>query len=568
MANNITIALTSCGRYNLLKKTITSISQSCDISNYPKIMTEDSRDEKHIQKIKQANESGFLQWWKILYTWWIWEINQEKHYNALKKLYNEIETEYVFHCEDDWYFKKVDFDFIKLSQKILEKNKKVWLIQLDDIKKSWALNSIEFTKEERWNQLYSEEILTYDNIDFRVFQYEWENIDGHLWFSLKPWLRRLQEMKYVMFGDENYVNEWIMAQRFREKWLIWLWIKDWICEHLWYAFNSTKFNFKNVSKVWSGFYDYRIKTLLINRTLKPLFFKIYKILDLFYPTRYLMDIIAYLKRKKTIQEITEKELTNIEWIQEMNIPLAWFTEKKPLWISWVARLKNWDDFLEKVIESHISFLDEIILVDNMSTDKTKEICLKLQKKYPDKIKFFEYKYPVNAPWNHEKVEKYSIHSFAYFSNWCQTKSKYKYVMKIDDDNLFLPEKWKKIRKYIFDKKPNKYVVYWWYNLMKDDNWKIWISKENPYIGRYWDHGIYPVSRYSYYIPFKDVELFITNFPYKRIWFTFLHCKYLKKDMWLFNYKWDKNKLQSQLKKGWIRNLSHKLLQCLKNFSIN
>jgi len=50
-----------------------------------------------------------------------------------------------------------------------------------------------------------------------------------------------------------------------------------------------------------------------------------------------------------------------------------------------------------VIESYLSFVDEIILVDNLSTDKTKEICLKLQKKYPDKIKFYTYPYEVVPP---------------------------------------------------------------------------------------------------------------------------------------------------------------------------
>gem|GEM_PF-1630381 len=61
MTSDITIAITSCGRYDLLHKTITSIEQSIDLSQYTKIMTEDSRDSKHIDKIKQANKDGFLE---------------------------------------------------------------------------------------------------------------------------------------------------------------------------------------------------------------------------------------------------------------------------------------------------------------------------------------------------------------------------------------------------------------------------------------------------------------------------------------------------------------------------
>ena len=74
-------------------------------------------------------------------------------------------------------------------------------------------------------------------------------------------------------------------------------------------------------------------------------------------------------------------LKNVEWIEEYNIEkgsLYW--ENKKNWISWFARLKNWWDFLEQVIESHLPFMDEIILVDNDSTDNTWEICQNLRKK--------------------------------------------------------------------------------------------------------------------------------------------------------------------------------------------
>jgi hypothetical protein len=33
-------------------------------------------------------------------------------------------------------------------------------------------------------------------------------------------------------------------------------------------------------------------------------------------------------------------------------------------------------------------------------------------------------------------------------------------MKLDDDNLLIPEKWKNIRKYVLEKKINKYIAYW------------------------------------------------------------------------------------------------------------
>lgn len=59
-------------------------------------------------------------------------------------------------------------------------------------------------------------------------------------------------------------------------------------------------------------------------------------------------------------------------------------------ISAFARLKNAEEFLEKVVESYIDFYDEIVLVDNNSTDATPRICEQLARKYPEKIKFFHY----------------------------------------------------------------------------------------------------------------------------------------------------------------------------------
>jgi len=263
--------------------------------------------------------------------------------------------------------------------------------------------------------------------------------------------------------------------------------------------------------------------------------KLYKKLDLFYPTRYLMDILSWLYRLKTIKPINKNNLINIEGIKEYNINYSWFIEDKPLWISWIARLKNWDDFLEKVIESHIPFLDEIILIDNQSTDKTKDICLKLQKKYSNKIKFYEYNFEVIPPSEKSSLDWNSIHSFTYFTNWSISKWKYKYIMKIDDDNLFNVKKWMEIRKYILEKKPNKYITYWWLNVVKKNN-ILGICNDYPYSWKYWDHWIYPVSNKTYYTQEWEVEKFINPLPYKRYWFSFFHLKFLKKNYWITNYK--------------------------------
>jgi hypothetical protein len=53
---DITLVITSCGRFELLQKTVESIQQSIDISAYPKILSEDSQDIKHISRMQEAEE--------------------------------------------------------------------------------------------------------------------------------------------------------------------------------------------------------------------------------------------------------------------------------------------------------------------------------------------------------------------------------------------------------------------------------------------------------------------------------------------------------------------------------
>ena len=114
MYDNITAVLTSCGRLDLLERTIKSLSQDFWDLIPVKILTEDSADPEIFEKVKQENENGYLVGWTLL-------LNDEKLGQAasIDRAYSLVETEYVFHLEDDWYFS--GDDFIDRSLPILEK---------------------------------------------------------------------------------------------------------------------------------------------------------------------------------------------------------------------------------------------------------------------------------------------------------------------------------------------------------------------------------------------------------------------------------------------------------------
>lgn len=122
----ITFALTSCGRLDLLERTIDSFLKfnTSVIRQY--IISEDdcSTDLTYLKE-------------KYKHLKFIWLQNQSQFKRGMlgniDYLYNHIKTEWVFHCEDDWEFYRKGF--IEASMAILGPNPKllqVWLREQND----------------------------------------------------------------------------------------------------------------------------------------------------------------------------------------------------------------------------------------------------------------------------------------------------------------------------------------------------------------------------------------------------------------------------------------------------
>lgn len=541
ITKDITIALTSCGRYTLLKKTIESLWDNIDLSQYKKIMTEDSNNKSYLKKIAVANNKWFLKWWKIIYTWGSGHKETFKsHLSALSILYNNIHTEYTFHLEDDWYFKKVNFNILDLSKELLIKYPKIWIVLLRDYKEDWWLSNPNQSEEERFNELFDSKIL-----EFKWKRFRYMNIfDVTHGFTLNPWLRRTKQIKDIMFRKNQIrIDEDNIWKKYSELWFRSVNLEPWLILHTWYWINTTWFNnlFNDGLLLWIKniifdvlYNSFKYRFSLIWRYIKRLF-SIQKIYINFMESYfwYIFDYFLWLYRELSVKPITEKLITNIEGIKCMNIDINWFTEKKPMWISWIARLKNSDDFLEKIIESYIPYLDEIILINNLSEDNTEKICTRLLKKYPNKIKYFDYPYKVWWCSVDKKYPTNSIYSMAYYTNWSFSKWKYKYIMRLDDDNLPIWKKWNEIRNYILRKKPNKYCIYWWLNILKNKA-KFFTYNKIPYSWLWWDHWIFPVSSKTYCIQKGYFEVLVSWLWYKRFGFSFFHLKFLRKWNWYLN----------------------------------
>lgn len=255
--------------------------------------------------------------------------------------------------------------------------------------------------------------------------------------------------------------------------------------------------------------------------------------------RIIQFLVILKKRIKILERWKFKWLKNVEWLKNYDISANLFSPKnRKNWISWFARLRNWWEFLEQVIESHIPYLDEIILVDNNSDDNTREICEKMQKKYPKIIKIVKYEPEVYKLWTKEysEVSENSVHDMSYYYNRVLSKTTYKYAIKIDDDHIVIPEVLKILTNSIRKNWLNKFVSVWLYNVIQkwDD---LYLPVNAPFAWLYWDFWFFPVSENTYFVKDKLCENFIHNLRTKYWWLWFFHLKFFKNNWWIVNYEW-------------------------------
>ncbi|WP_263081124.1 glycosyltransferase family 2 protein [Endozoicomonas sp. Mp262] len=176
-SSDVTVVITSCGRFNLLKKTLDSFFQ---YNTYPInkiIITEDSGDDKILSVIPEK----FKKYFNII-------INKTKlgQIKSIDKAYNLVETDYIFHCEDDWEFYRSEF--IEDSKKILKNDKEIFQVWLrsyyHDVKNNVNLHF-------QGPRKIIDDIPTYKVVS------EDPNWHG---FSFNPGLRRLSDYRKIKGG--------------------------------------------------------------------------------------------------------------------------------------------------------------------------------------------------------------------------------------------------------------------------------------------------------------------------------------------------------------------------------
>ena len=193
----ITLVIISCGRFNLLKRTIDSFNKFNTLPVKEVIIIEDSGNLSISKQIQETWPAYHL----------ITNLKNIGEIASIDTAYSEVETPYIFHCEDDWEFYRAGF--MEQSLTILEHDPKMLQV--------WLREHYDTNTHPIDPDIHS--------IDGVMYQLMSINALGGAWhgFTWNPGLRRLTDYKLVApfaqtiaEGDFNALTECHIGQKYFE----------------------------------------------------------------------------------------------------------------------------------------------------------------------------------------------------------------------------------------------------------------------------------------------------------------------------------------------------------------
>jgi hypothetical protein len=192
-SSEITLVLTSCGRFDLLKRTLQSFDQFNTAPIRAVLITEDSGD--------RAVERCIPEHWRP-HTRFLVNRPRLGQLRSIDAAYAAVKTPWVFHCEDDWEFYRPSF--IEESQCLLEADPQALQVWLRSYNHDLKLHSpYVFVKERQLLQ----------GIAFHQLGSHKPDWQG---FSLNPGLRRLVDYRlhapYAAHSSEKALSRCYAAE--------------------------------------------------------------------------------------------------------------------------------------------------------------------------------------------------------------------------------------------------------------------------------------------------------------------------------------------------------------------
>lgn len=209
MKEKVTFICTSCGRFELLQNTIKTFKKynTYPIEKY--IIIDNSCYDNKDLVIKMFDYSDNIEI--------IFNNTNIGQVSSIDLAYSKVETEYIFHCEDDWEF--FNNGFIEKSLSVLKDNTTISNINI----------RIRFSGD-RGSMQPIEEIknLTEDGVVYYLFKTHFLN--EYHGFSWNPGLRRLSDYKKI--GDfKQFINEQGANKIYYENGYRAACLEDFYCKH-------------------------------------------------------------------------------------------------------------------------------------------------------------------------------------------------------------------------------------------------------------------------------------------------------------------------------------------------
>ena len=113
-------------------------------------------------------------------------------------------------------------------------------------------------------------------------------------------------------------------------------------------------------------------------------------------------------------------------------------------ISAMMRVKNEEPFLRASVKSILPLVDEIVIIDNDSTDATPRIAQDLARSHPEKIRVCYYNHIIarvgseNQTLASTRAGRNSPRLLANYYNWCMRQCRMNYILKWDGDMVATP----------------------------------------------------------------------------------------------------------------------------------
>jgi len=130
-------------------------------------------------------------------------------------------------------------------------------------------------------------------------------------------------------------------------------------------------------------------------------------------------------------------------------------------ISAMLRVKNEETKIRACLSSIIGIFDEIIIIDNGSTDSTYAEVERIMNDNKDyNIQLYSYPFALaKIGKDNQATSANSVHSLVYYSNWCISKCKKKWIFKWDGD-MILPRSKRNIAIDLADSIRKSAPIFW------------------------------------------------------------------------------------------------------------